>query len=393
MPELRQPRQERGCAENRPVRARGLKRQGLLRSRRRISATRAPPPMTNLRGKCFAASHASPRSWARADLRRSCGRSTDLVETLAQPKQHPSKTLLRDREDLAIAARPPRLPGRKSSGASEASSYERTRARGTSALPARARRACSRAGSRSSAAGASVSHRPQWCAAAAATTRRFRRARSAGVSAAARSSRSPAGRGAPLPVHAVRRPRAPRRQLRPARPPRRPTATHASPDSRRARRAGRGSRRDAGIGQLVRTSSEQRVSEPDPVAVKHDDTSFECRSEAVVAPDARRGFDDAHRRVRESSGREQIVAALWRERLETAVDELVQGLRHGQRLTRLDGDARAAKHAHDLEGVERVPARCLDAPRREAAAAGRHPGDPGRRGAELRPPRGRHRYR
>ena len=53
----------------------------------------------------------------------------------------------------------------------------------------------------------------------------------------------------------------------------------------------------ARIRQLVGASSEQRVSEPDPVTVKLDHTRFECRDEAVTAPDACCGFHDAHRRL------------------------------------------------------------------------------------------------
>ena len=60
-----------------------------------------------------------------------------------------------------------------------------------------------------------------------------------------------------------------------------------------------------------------------------------------------------------ADGGKQVLATLRRKCQQSFVDERAQRLRQGQRLTRLDGDSRAAQHAHDLEGVERVPARRL----------------------------------
>ena len=66
-------------------------------------------------------------------------------------------------------------------------------------------------------------------------------------------------------------------------------------------------------------------------------------------------------------GREQEVAALGRQREQAAVDEVVQRVRHGERLAGLDRDARAPEHADDLERVERVSARRLVHLREERA--------------------------
>jgi len=98
------------------------------------------------------------------------------------------------------------------------------------------------------------------------------------------------------------------------------------------------------------------MSEPDPIGVELDDPSFERRGESDVALHAGRGLDDRHRRVRQRRCCEQVLATRGGKRAQTSVDESVQGLRHGQWLTGLDGDTRSTEHPHDLERVERVPA-------------------------------------
>jgi hypothetical protein len=55
----------------------------------------------------------------------------------------------------------------------------------------------------------------------------------------------------------------------------------------------------------------------------------------------------------------QEVAALRWKREQAIVDEIVESLRYGQRLARIDGNARAAKRADDLQRVERVSSRNL----------------------------------
>ena len=93
VPELDNRDSEARLAEDRPVRARGLKRHGLLRSLGRIGATERRL-RRRLGAKCFG--DELHRIMRTADLGCSCGRLDRSRETLAQPKQHPSEAFLGD---------------------------------------------------------------------------------------------------------------------------------------------------------------------------------------------------------------------------------------------------------------------------------------------------------
>ena len=98
------------------------------------------------------------------------------------------------------------------------------------------------------------------------------------------------------------------------------------------------------------------MREADPLAVELHDPCVESRSETGARAHTRGRLGERDRRMRVRGGGEEEVAALGREREQAGVDELVQRLRHRQRLTRLDRDARASEHPDDLERVERVSA-------------------------------------
>ncbi len=52
----------------------------------------------------------------------------------------------------------------------------------------------------------------------------------------------------------------------------------------------------------------------------------------------------------------QEIPAVGRQREQTAVDEVVKGIRHGKRLAGLDRDVGALEHPDDLERIEGIPA-------------------------------------
>ena len=110
------------------------------------------------------------------------------------------------------------------------------------------------------------------------------------------------------------------------------------------------------IGRLVGACSEERVREPNPVALELDYPRVERRRESHAPRDSPRGLYQLHASIGEGSGREQELATLRGKRQQPSVDELVQRVRDGQRLAGLDGMARALQRSDDLERVERVPA-------------------------------------
>ena len=108
------------------------------------------------------------------------------------------------------------------------------------------------------------------------------------------------------------------------------------------------------LGDLVRARGEEWVREADPVVVELDDLRLERRAKPDVWIDPRRRFCDGDGRVRMRRGCEEKAATLRRERQQSAVDELLEGLGDRQGLAALGRDAAALQGADDLQGVERV---------------------------------------
>ena len=108
------------------------------------------------------------------------------------------------------------------------------------------------------------------------------------------------------------------------------------------------------IGDVVGTRGEQRVRKTDLTSV---DLHHVCRERGTqgLATDPRRrlGHVDGGLGVRGS--REEEIAGLRRQRNQPSVNEIVQRLRNGQHLARLDGHIAALHRTNDLEGIERIP--------------------------------------
>ncbi len=111
------------------------------------------------------------------------------------------------------------------------------------------------------------------------------------------------------------------------------------------------------VGRLVRPGREERMREADAALVEVDDARRERGAKACLTIDPRRRFRDRDRGMCVRCCREQEVTALWRQRLQSSVDEVVQRFGDRQRVSAIDGDAASAKTANDLEGVERVAPR------------------------------------
>ena len=74
------------------------------------------------------------------------------------------------------------------------------------------------------------------------------------------------------------------------------------------------------------------MGEADPIAFGLDDASLESRYEARGSPHAGCRLGDRDRRMGMGGGGGQEVQALGRERKQTTVDEVVEGVGHGRGL-------------------------------------------------------------
>jgi hypothetical protein len=99
------------------------------------------------------------------------------------------------------------------------------------------------------------------------------------------------------------------------------------------------------IPDLVRPGREQRVREPDAVAVELDESGLERRHEPGLARNLRRGLGERDCRMRVCRSRQQELAALARKGEETSTNEVVERLGDRQRVASLDRDVRSLQHA------------------------------------------------
>ena len=111
---------------------------------------------------------------------------------------------------------------------------------------------------------------------------------------------------------------------------------------------------------------EQRVAEPDGVAVDRHEVVLDRRAKVVREP-RRRRLERRQRRLRRRGREEHRPARSGRQQREAARDQRAQAVGHGQRVVRVGRDPAPDERAAHLERVERVPARrLLDADEDEA---------------------------